>query len=168
MKRWNFPLARVVLTFVIPFAFYAILVPFFGPEIPHLGLFGFTFVLSGVATISSFVHNSRICSDVGFVNDDKIDNRAKIERLKLRHGTYFDLVKMLSTAFVAISGIVFFSSHELFLKFTENRIAAWRFYAVATVQMLFLTTFFLIGTVGELMKGMSEVEEQLSNVHVRS
>lgn len=99
-KKTPRPLFKGVYTFLALFCPMVVSLPNFKPK-PHYVVVGYALLYGFVLACTSYVHSHSI--SLHFVDDESIDIRAKIERLKFEHEVYYKILFLFFISSTAVA-----------------------------------------------------------------
>jgi hypothetical protein len=159
--RMQMPTTRAVGAFVVPLALALVLSPNFLPQFPHRGLVMLSFLAGSFASTGTYLHEVRRAFDFSSVRDEEVDRTARIEMLKLNYLTWYDALKLIVTVYLAIVGVYLVYGRQII---TGNPVYVSSRLIFADYLVLFYTVFLIVGILGQIFGGMSDIQDQLLKI----
>jgi len=145
--------------------FFSLMIPIalmlwvnFQPEFPHMSIFQFSLGYALVIALTVHAHNYIINFD--FIKDDLINERVKIERIRLEYETWFRLIAALMAAYFLLNLYIFAQLIGLIQQITvipSEQLLTLRILGC----LIYLGAFFAFFWFIELIKKSQFIKDQL-------
>lgn len=159
------PRNRAVANLMANIGVALVAMPNFAPEIPHLYVFGCSFLSGGVTALSSYFHFTGNLLEFGFVRNEDLPANVKLAILRQDFDFWFAALKVFVTIALSLAGAYAINVFVLYGQvFPTNPKAATSFALVQAFGSIFYIVFFIFGILREILVRMEKYRSHLFEI----
>ena len=151
---------RSSLTFLSLVILTWLTLPYFKPEFPHLWVLLVPVVFGLSTSVSVYIHNYEIDSEIIFIGD--ISEQVKIEKIKLEYETWFRLFLTVLTGYTVIAITYLTKVPEIVKMFTPNDEEQFILQGGFSVSICIAAMVFMVTVCLEMIKKITSIKNKMT------
>jgi len=116
-----------------------------------------------VIGIGSYIHHFQL--DVQFLNENSLDSKVKLERLKMEHEIWLRLLVILLSVYALIAIYLYLSLRQYSENITSSASEVNLLSLAFGVMLVFNVFAFVTNPLWELVKKTSEIRRRVTDIH---